>query len=618
MSGLTVDQQLVADSDEHTLCCALPGSGKSHTMIQLADNLLKKNRSNKVLLITFTKAAATELTERLGAKIAPSNQRRVMASTFDSLFGKQARSAGGQKKRTLVGGEQYNFIERALRQVGLTSMETDEAMDWINKYGQMLKPEPINGDYTCQGWQVYDSYRTLMKQNNLQDFNEIARRAYLGVQSREIKPWDATHILVDEFQDCSDIQYSWVQIHGELGAKIVCVADDDQSIYSFRNARGYENLLQFQRDFNATGYILKSCFRCKPEILSASKRLIEFNEDRVYKEMHSTHEPGGTVNVLGYLSQADEYQAIIQAITSNNENWAVLARTNRILDEIEGYLKLHNLPYKRLGGKNFWDDNTANICLKFFWSLVRPRDTRFIGEILGWLGEQEEVITLINNSIMQQRVPFVQYMPPAWIDWHQATEQLHQNFLEWGSDINDSSSISTRITTLVEFLKTARLAKGKEARLIEVVGDILQGLKIDGGFVDRVEMISKNLAPNSRDNEEPEKGVVTLSSLHSSKGLQWKQVWIAASNQGVCPSNKALEGESSGGVPEERRLYYVGMTRAVDELNLSFNYGPSTTGSSKSKPPSQFLQETFPTEVSEQLAKVQKELEALKNKNDDE
>lgn len=144
MSGLTEDQQLVADSDGHTMCCALPGSGKSHTMVALADNLVNTDPSYKLLLITFTKAAAEELNERLSQKIQGSGKYRAKAATFDSVFGQQLRNGSRNTKRTLVGGEQYNFLERAMRHAGL-SMDIEEAMNAIDTYGRMLKPEPISG-----------------------------------------------------------------------------------------------------------------------------------------------------------------------------------------------------------------------------------------------------------------------------------------------------------------------------------------------------------------------------------------------------------------------------------------------------------------------------------------
>ncbi|MDW2323228.1 ATP-dependent helicase [Vibrio sp. 1159] len=614
MSGLTEDQQLVADSDGHTMCCALPGSGKSHTMVALADNLVNKDPSYKLLLITFTKAAAEELNERLAQKIQGNGKYRAKAATFDSVFGQQVRNGGRSTKRTLVGGEQYNFLERAMRHAGL-SMEIDEAMNAIDTYGRMLKPEPIGGKSSNSGWLIYQAYSDLLKKNNCQDFNLIARSAYLGVQNGTLPPWDATHILVDEFQDTSDMQYAWIQIHGEMGAKIVVVGDDDQSIYSWRGAAGYQNMVNFQGDFNAIGYVLKKCFRCRPEILAAAKRVIEYNEDRVYKDMVSGREEGGIVNLKGYLTAADEFQGMIEAITSDNRQWAVLGRTNRILDEAEGYLKLHDIPYRRLGGKKLWDDNVANIVLKLLWSLVRPKDTRFISEILGWLGEDEEAIQMVTQGLAKKRCSFGDFMPPAWLDWQHSSEQLHLHWKDWGTDTNTKSDLNVRVKVIVDFLKTHRGGKGREARLIELVGDILNNLNVEGGFVDRVELLSKNLAPSPKGvDEDTERGVVTLSSLHSSKGLQWEQVWICGSNQGVCPSNNSLEEDSTGGVPEERRLFYVGMTRAVDELYLSFNSDPDSSGTAKKKEPSQFLVEGFP----EELAQVEEKLELLAKQRKDE
>lgn len=592
MAELTEDQELVANSDGYVMCCALPGSGKSHTMISLAKNLVMKDRENRLLLITFTKAAALELNERLAKAISGNSISRVKAATFDSIFGQQVRQNSRNRKRTLVGGEQYNFLERAMRHVGI-SMDITEAMSWIDIYGRMLKPEPINDQHTSPGWLIYEGYIDLLKENNCQDFNLIARTAYLSVQNGAVPPWNATHILVDEFQDTSDMQYAWIRLHGEMGSKIVVVGDDDQSIYSWRGAIGYQNLLNFQHDFDATGYILKKCFRCRPEILAAARSLIEHNEDRVYKEMVSARETGGKVFVTGYPSIADEFQAIINKVLSNNKQWAILARTNRILDVVEGYFKLNGIEYKRLGGKKLWDDNVANIILKLLWSLVRPKDTRFIPEILGWLGEDEEVIQLVAAGISGKGNDFGSFMKPDWLDWCSHTEQLHLHWNEWGTETSNKEWLLARVRAITHFLKSARGKDKKAARIIELVGDIIVNMNnVYGGFVARVEVLSKNLAPAEKQEKEVEKGVVTLATLHASKGLQWEQVWICSSNQGTCPSNNALEDNASAGIAEERRLFYVGMTRAIDELYLS--YSLDMMGTSPSQEPSQFLSESCP------------------------
>lgn len=143
MADLTDDQKLVAESDGHTMCCALPGSGKTHTIVELTKNLLSKNKINKVLLITFTRASAAELTERLNERLGH-EAYRATASTFDSIYRQQVKGANGKrKKRTLVGGEQFNFIERAIRYCSLTDMKVEDALSHIDYYGRMIEPKPI-------------------------------------------------------------------------------------------------------------------------------------------------------------------------------------------------------------------------------------------------------------------------------------------------------------------------------------------------------------------------------------------------------------------------------------------------------------------------------------------
>lgn len=610
MVGLTEDQKLVAKSDGYTMCCALPGSGKSHTIVELTKNLLSKDKKNKVLLITFTRAAAAELTERLNERLG-NDAYRATASTFDSIYGQQVKCLNGKRKRrTIVGGEQFNFIERAIRYCSLNDMGVEDARFHIDYYGRMIEPKPIQNDPTAEGWQVYSSYMKLLQQNNMQDFNLIAREAYLGVETGRIEPWDCTHMLVDEFQDTSDMQYGWIRVHGESGINITVVGDDDQSIYSWRGALGYENMVTFQQDFDAKGYVLKKCFRCRPEILAAARKVIEYNSARVYKEMESTREAGGIVKVQGYLTEIDELQGLLDAINGDNRQWAVLSRTNKILDKVELMLKVNEIPYVRLGSKNLWDDNIANIFLKILWSIVRPKDKRFIGEILGWLGEDEQDIQLIIRALTHFKPSFGEWMPDATLQWSSVSQTLHEKWMLWGTDCSGKIRIEGRIKQIVDLLKEGRKSKGPEAKFLDILGGILTGMKAELSFCERVEILAKNLAPSTgvKPDEGTKTGIVTLASLHSSKGLQWTQVWMLASNQGVCPSTRALsDGEVA--VSEERRLFYVGMTRAVDELRLSFNYNPEQ-GTGEKKPPSQFLGEGFPTEV---IGLIEKLKEQAKN-----
>lgn len=600
MSELTDDQKLVADSDSYVMCCALPGSGKSHTMVALADNLVSKDSHYKLLLITFTRAAADELNERLSKKISNNNNDRVLAATFDSVFGQQVRrgDVNAVKKRTIVGGDQYNFIERAIA-YAKASITVDEAQEFIDRYGRMLQAKAIKTKSGEIAWKVYQAYLYLMKINNLQDFNSIAKAAYLGVQTGSFSPWDATHILVDEFQDTSEMQYAWLKLHGEKGAKLVVVGDDDQSIYSWRGAVGYQNMVNFQSDFDTKSYILNSCFRCRPEILDAASSVIQFNEDRVDKEMISNREPGGVVEIIGNISEYDEFEKMVETILSNNKKWAILARTNRVLDSVETCLKCYQIPYRRLGGKNFWDNNVAKIALKLLFSLIRPENSQYIEEILGWLKESESIICHFREYLQKNLNSFGNYMPSDDFEWSENTEKLHLNWYEWLRDTDCKVEMRRQLDELFEFVKSARGVNNREAKVIAFVIDTVVSMNMKDGLVDRIELLARNLSSSKRKKtkDEDSKNAVTLSTFHSSKGLQWDQVWIVQSNQGVCPSNLSLDdkdenGESIG-VDEERRLYYVGMTRAIDELYISF----SCKRGGKLLSPSQFLFEGFPSKM---------------------
>jgi DNA helicase II / ATP-dependent DNA helicase PcrA len=585
--GLTTSQNSVANTDEHTLACALPGSGKSHTLIELTKRLLGKSESYTVLLITFTDAACKELSHRLENSLTARELARTRVKTFHSVAWQMYKE--NNSERLVIGADQYFFVERAMRDAGFND-EHAVAMEAIEFYGRQIKAEPSS----THNLAVYERYIEILKANRRVDFNMVCKKVYASLAQDSISPVRETHILVDEFQDTDKLQYLWLYEHGVRDKKLVVVGDDDQAIYSWRGAAGYQNMVDFQRDFNAVAYILDSCFRCGPNILEKAERLIGHNEDRVLKTMRSEAKVQGKV-WLSAAKTAEEADKTFEHISKNASEWAVLARNNAQLDLIETLVKSHGISYQRLGGRGFWDNPIAIMFVKAMYVMVEPRSEHILADVLGFLCESEENINIILRLVKNRRIGFGDISYSADDNWLDTTKEFHGMWEKWQTPVADESETKVRIRSMLNLGKSIRSSKS-ERRIMEAVADILQ--QMTGTFEMNIKYLVER-ASTKKVNKSPGEEILTLATMHSSKGLQFKRVWIMGANEGVCPTNAAIEGDSVGGIEEERRLFYVGMTRAVEELVLSFALA-------KEKDVSRFVHEAAPDELKEVLEDFEK------------
>jgi len=467
-----------------------------------------------------------------------------------------------------------------------------DAMESIEYFGRQIKIKN-NSDYDIG---LYNRYVEILKASKRVDFNMVCKKVYVSLSQDEIAPVGETHILVDEFQDTDKLQYLWLYEHGIRDKKLVVVGDDDQAIYSWRGAAGYQNMVDFQKDFSAVAYILSECFRCGPGILEKAGKLIKNNVDRVDKPMKSSASVDGKV----WLSPADgteEADLAFEVISKNPSEWAVLARSNQQLDLIETLIKSHGINYQRLGGKGFWDNPVAIMFVKAMYVMVEARSERVLPDVLGFLHESEENINIILTLINQRRVSFGDISYTSDDEWSNTTKQFHAMWEKWQTPAVDDNEVKFRIKTMLSLCTSVRSAKS-DHRVMQAVADIL--MKMKGTFEQNVKYLVERSSIKAKNKSGGEE-MLTLATMHSSKGLQFQRVWLLGSNEGSCPSSAALEGDSVGGIEEERRLYYVAMTRAIRELVLSFKSGGSSAAVSR------FVYEAAGDELEETLINLEEE-----------
>ena len=217
------------------------------------------------------------------------------------------------------------------------------------------------------------------------------------MDEEKIKPYYGTHLLVDEFQDTDRAQYEWIKQHAKTGMITTVVGDDDQSIYGFRNAEGYAGMMRFKTDFNAQLISLPINYRCAPEILYPAARLINQNKERVEKDITAFQKPGGKVEILNFATRDDEIDAFVETVKDNPNSWAILGRTNKILDIVELYLKDEGVNYRRTAGSDFWDKKITGVYLGTLVSIVK-QDWTMIASTLHFIGIPHAVTEKLKNQ----------------------------------------------------------------------------------------------------------------------------------------------------------------------------------------------------------------------------
>jgi len=554
--SLTKEQQGVVNSaDGFNIVCALPGSGKTHTSIAVTEAIIEMDDSYSVGMVTFTRASALEMSERVTKRIGggvPISKNKVMCSTFHSFVLSQWR----QYKSSfvlIIGTKQSNIINRAINNSGFEG-DYEDACKVLDFYGQQLYPRALPKD-PSNTWDLYETYSQIIKSSKGLDFSMVFRNVILGMRDKKIPLLPFTHLLCDEFQDTDNIQYAWLQEHAKNGVKITTVGDDDQSIYGFRHSKGYAVMRQFKEEFNAVSHVLSTCFRCHSEILAAAEKVVEINVDRVPKTMISSVGSGGEVYINGFETKNEEAERVIEILSDfEGEEFSILARTNIQLDLIEGILKAKDIEYNRNIKNGFWELPQVYSFLKILYSIAAPYDVRYINEILGFQEEDEEEILILTKESLKSQV-FFAISDSILENCLPSTKQLHKIFIIIGADTVGEEMIRKRMETLICLISDAKGKKdGNGLAAAIAVKDILVKHGV-GSLHERIDNIVYRLKPkfDKEYNEKEDSPKITPSKLHGSKGLEWRNVIILSVSQGILPYSNCISTD------EECRLLYNGI-----------------------------------------------------------
>lgn len=549
LDTLNPQQLEVVQLRRNSVAIACPGAGKTTTIATKAAMLLGEAGA-RVGAVTFSKDAATELRDRIVKLAGPDAKRRLIAGTFHSLAYKQI-SRPGRRLDIASEGDRAGMLMGVLAEVGL-DWKVEEAVPVI----EQIKTNFGRTEEGTKEADLYRAYQEALQRNGKIDFQDMLRLAVERMENGDIEPYPLTYLLVDEFQDTDPLQYRWVELHAQAGAIVTVVGDDDQSIYGFRAALGFRGMESFATTFDATRVVLGSNYRCRSEILAAADCLIRHNVDRIPKLLTAEKGPGGTLGAARFGDEYDEAVAAIEHLQprlASRATCAILARTNRILDPIEAVCRSHGVPYFRASGRSILDRPEGALLCNLLEVVQRAKSTG-LNAVLAHAGLRRDDLSALHadmGAALVQR----QKKDLVALGLGEETATVYRNFMkrlaEWQT-LCDRKFYSLAVEGAREWMLT--YAKSDNAtRAIQATYDVLS--RLNGPFTERIEFLK-------RDNNAPTPGALILTTMHSSKGLEWDNVWICRAEEGVVPDEKSPESE-------ERRLFYVAMTRARDALTIS-------------------------------------------------
>ena len=612
------------------LILAGAGSGKTKTLTHRIAHLIANEGiwPNQILAVTFTNKAAREMRERLGKLLGQDSSRRDFMpwmGTFHGICVRLLRIDGqaiGISRNFVIYDEddRQSMIKQAMKQLALTDreMKASQISSIIsNAKNQMQTPDEFeaaaNYPYQKNVAKIFHRYERMRQTAGALDFDDLLLDGVrLLRDSAEVRDkWRANfkHILIDEYQDTNAAQYHMVKLLINDDKNICVVGDDWQSIYSWRGA-DFTNILNFERDFpGATVVKLEQNYRSTGNILEAAGNVIAKNTQRTDKELWTAEGPGSPVQVHGVYDEAEEARLVGERIATHVQmkartfsDFAVLYRTNAQSYTLERAFLQLRVPYQLVGGVRFYDRKEIKDVIAYLRLLYQPNDRmsftrianvpgRGVGatsleKFLNWQSEHGfDIVTALGH--IEETNVITGKAKLGLGSLGRALKNL-QPKVETASPVELIEAILSATGYRNYILDGSPQAEDREANIGSLLSDA-QTFSSLPDFLEEVALMSS--ADNSADGEK-----VTLMTLHAAKGLEFPVVFIIGMEEGIIPHARVFDA-SPAELEEERRLAYVGMTRAREELHLSYAYSRLQYGQRGYNPMSRFI-----TDMGDQVA----------------
>jgi DNA helicase-2/ATP-dependent DNA helicase PcrA len=621
--------------DGPVLMLAGAGTGKTKALTARIVHLLRmgKARPNEILAVTFTNKAAREMKLRVGRLLGEVAEGMPWMGTFHSLSVKilrrHAELVGLKSNFTILDtDDQVRLLKQLILAANIDEKRWPARMlagmidGWKNR---ALTPERVPsseaGGYNNRGTELYAQYQERLRTLNACDFGDLLLHCVVIFQANpdvlaQYQRW-FRYILVDEYQDTNVCQYLWLRLLAQAHRNICCVGDDDQSIYGWRGAE-VGNILRFEKDFPGAHVVrLEQNYRSTPHILAAASGVIAGNAGRLGKTLWTEVEEGEKVRLIGHWDGEEEARWIgeeIEALQRGGrglapvglDGQAILVRASHQMRAFEDRFLTIGLPYRVIGGPRFYERQEIRDAMAYFRLSVSPEDDLAFERVVNLpkrgLGDKAQAdiqrtargagVSLhegarelvahggIGGKGAGQLRAFVEGIDR----WHRVTRVVDYDHVRLAETILEESGY----TEMWQNDKTPE-APGRLENLKELVKALEQFDNLQG-FLEHVSLIM--------DNETEEAGEkVSIMTLHAAKGLEFPAVFLPGWEDGLFPSQRSMDESGLKGLEEERRLAYVGITRAEELCTISFASNRRVYGQWQSQLPSRFIDELPPEHV---------------------
>ena len=624
LKGLNPPQrEAVLTTEGPVLMLAGAGTGKTAALTARLAHLLytRKAWPSEILAVTFTNRAAREMRERVGRLVGEAVEGMPWLGTFHAIGAKMLR-----RHAELV-GLQSNFTIldtddqlRLLKQLILAA-DLDEKRfparalaglidEWKNKG---LTPADVDAGESeryanGRGGELYEQYQARLRSVNACDFGDLLLHMLVILRRHrdvlELYQQRFKYIMVDEYQDTNSVQYLWLRLLAQARKNIACVGDDDQSIYSWRGAQ-VENILRFEHDFPGAAVIrLEQNYRSTPHILGAAGGVIANNSGRLGKQLWTELDAGEKVRVLGIWDGPEEARRVgdeSEAARRNGtslDDMAILVRASHQTREFEDRFIAIGMPYKIVGGFRFYERAEIRDALAYLRVVNQPADDLAFERIVNVpkRGLGDKAIAKIHQLARAEQLPLT-VASARILDTDELTSQARKSLGRLIGDIARWRDMASQLphaelarqlldesgyTAMYQAEKSAEAA-GRLENLAELVRAMEEYDSLQA-FLEHVSLVMDNEGGRN----DPQ---VTIMTIHAAKGLEFDTVFLAGWEEGLFPSQRAIDEGGTKSLEEERRLAYVAITRARRRAFILHAANRRIYGQWTSSIPSRFVNE---------------------------
>jgi DNA helicase-2/ATP-dependent DNA helicase PcrA len=623
LDGLNESQRLAVETlDGPLLVLAGAGTGKTRVLISRLAHILATRRAwpSQILAVTFTNKAAREMKERVAVEIGGAVEG-LWLGTFHSLcvriLRRHAELLGLSSNFTILDtDDQLRLLKEIIKVAGIDDKRWPPRAihavieRWKDRGLTPDKLSAADAGEVAGGKviELYRQYQERLKAFNACDFGDLLLHCLqlFTTHPDVVRQYQEQfrYILVDEYQDTNVAQYLWLRLLAQGARNICCVGDDDQSIYSWRGAE-IANILRFERDFPGAKIVrLEQNYRSTQHILSAASGLIARNEGRLGKTLWSTGEAGDKITVRGVWDGEEEARLVaddieaLQRQGSRLDDIAILVRAGFQTREFEERFITLGIPYRVIGGPRFYERQEIRDAMAYLRLIHQPADSLAFERIINTprRGIGDSTIQSLNRLSRADGISLVE-AARRLVETDELKPQTRKALSGFLIDLDRWQRVATaephadlaRIvldesgyTDMWKASKTPE-APGRLENLKEFVG-ALEEFDSLGGFLEHVALVTEGNTAAGGD-------MVNIMTLHAAKGLEFGTVFLPGWEEGLFPHQRALESGGTAALEEERRLAYVGLTRARRRVSVSFAANRRVHNQWQSAIPSRFIDE---------------------------